>query len=127
MKYFKILLKQRLAVLIIIVGSISAQIYIPADPFDLLFTEQKIMLGGGDPGSLMIRPVIIPKDQLKDVWSLKVRNEVYYNSGAPNLENTSDRWIGKGTSFFAGWIEWFASSLAGSLYAITFSIYLVEF
>jgi len=99
-KYFKILLKQRLAILIIIVGSISAQIYIPADPFDLLFTEQKIMVGGDDPGSLMIRPVIIPNDQLKDVWSLKVRNEVLYNSGAPNLENTSDRWVGKGTSFF---------------------------
>lgn len=100
MNYFKILLKLRLAALFIIVGAISAQIYIPADPFDLLFTEQKIMVGGDDPGSLMIRPVIIPQDQLKDVWSLKVRNEVFYNSGAPNLENTSDRWIGKGTSFF---------------------------
>ena len=100
MKYFKILLKIRLVSLLIIAGPIYAQIYIPADPFDLLFTEQKIMLGGDDPGSLMIRPVIITKDQLKDVWSLKVRNEVLYNSGAPNLENTSDRWIGKGSNFF---------------------------
>jgi len=99
-KYFKILLKSRLAALFIIVGSISAQIYIPADPFDLLFTEQKIMVGGNNPGSLMIRPVIVPDDQLKDRWSLKIRNEVFYNSGAPNLENTSDRWVGKGTSFF---------------------------
>jgi len=99
-KHFKIFLKIQLATLFVIVGSISAQIYIPADPFDLFFTEQKIMVGGDDPGSLMIRPVIKQNDQLTDVWSLKVRNEVYYNSGAPNLENTSDRWIGKGTSFF---------------------------
>lgn len=35
--------------------------------------------------------------------------------------------FGKGTSFLAGWMEWFASSIAGSMYAITFSIYLLRF
>jgi len=35
--------------------------------------------------------------------------------------------FGRGTSFLAGWIEWFASSVAGSLYAVTFSIYTVRF
>jgi len=35
--------------------------------------------------------------------------------------------FGKGTSFIAGWMEWFASSLAGSLYAVTFSEYVVRF
>ncbi|MHC4201689.1 MAG: APC family permease, partial [Planctomycetota bacterium] len=29
--------------------------------------------------------------------------------------------FGRGTSFLAGWMEWFASSIAGSLYAVTFS------
>ena len=100
MDNYNILLKIRLAIILIVVGSISAQIYIPADPFDLLFTEQKIMVGGDDPGSLMIRPVIWPPNKSRGAWSLKVRNEVFYNSGAPNLENISDRWIGKGTSFF---------------------------
>lgn len=35
--------------------------------------------------------------------------------------------FGNGTSFLAGWMEWFASSVAGSMYAITFSIYTVRY
>jgi APA family basic amino acid/polyamine antiporter len=35
--------------------------------------------------------------------------------------------FGKGPSFVAGWMEWFASSVAGSLYAVTFSIYTVRY
>ena len=35
--------------------------------------------------------------------------------------------FGRGTSFIAGWMEWFASSVAGSIYALTFSIYTLRF
>jgi APA family basic amino acid/polyamine antiporter len=35
--------------------------------------------------------------------------------------------FGRGISFTAGWIEWFASSVAGSIYAITFSKYTLEY
>jgi amino acid transporter/nucleotide-binding universal stress UspA family protein len=35
--------------------------------------------------------------------------------------------FGKGTSFIAGWMEWFASSVAGSLYAVVFATYTLEF
>ena len=35
--------------------------------------------------------------------------------------------FGRGTSFVAGWMEWFASSVAGSLYAVTFAIYTVRY
>ncbi len=35
--------------------------------------------------------------------------------------------FGRGTSFLAGWMEWFASTIAGSLYAVTFSIYTVRY
>jgi len=35
--------------------------------------------------------------------------------------------FGRGTSFLAGWMEWFASSVAGSLYAVTFSIYTIMY
>lgn len=35
--------------------------------------------------------------------------------------------FGKGTSFVAGWMEWFASSVAGSLYAVTFALYTVRY
>jgi APA family basic amino acid/polyamine antiporter len=34
--------------------------------------------------------------------------------------------FGRGTSFLAGWMEWFASSVAGSMYALTFAIYTVR-
>ncbi|MFC2048754.1 amino acid permease [Elusimicrobiota bacterium] len=35
--------------------------------------------------------------------------------------------FGRGPSFIAGWMEWFASSIAGSLYAVTFAIYTVRY
>ncbi|MGA1839976.1 MAG: amino acid permease [bacterium] len=35
--------------------------------------------------------------------------------------------FGRGTSFLAGWLEWFASTVAGSLYAVTFAIYIVRY
>ncbi|MBU0529424.1 capsule assembly Wzi family protein [bacterium] len=97
---FKIISKIGLVLIVFIISTVSAQLYIPADPADLLFTEQKIMMGGDDPGSLMVKPVIPHIKQSKDLWSLKVKNEFFYNSGAPNLENTSNIWAGKGISFF---------------------------
>ncbi|MHC5037741.1 MAG: amino acid permease [Planctomycetota bacterium] len=35
--------------------------------------------------------------------------------------------FGRGTSFLAGWMEWFASSIAGSVYTLTFSIYTLRY
>jgi APA family basic amino acid/polyamine antiporter len=35
--------------------------------------------------------------------------------------------FGRGPSFIAGWMEWFASSVAGSLYAVTFGIYVIRY
>ncbi len=35
--------------------------------------------------------------------------------------------FGRKTSFLAGWMEWFASSIAGSMYAYTFSYYSIDF
>jgi len=35
--------------------------------------------------------------------------------------------FGRGPSFIAGWMEWFASSVAGSLYSVTFAIYVVRY
>jgi len=32
--------------------------------------------------------------------------------------------FGRQTSFLAGWMEWFASSIAGSAYAVTFALYI---
>ncbi|AQQ10055.1 putative amino acid permease YhdG [Sedimentisphaera cyanobacteriorum] len=35
--------------------------------------------------------------------------------------------FGRNASFLAGWMEWFASSVAGSMYALTFAIYSIRF
>jgi len=35
--------------------------------------------------------------------------------------------FGRRASFLAGWMEWFASSVAGAMYALTFAIYTVRF
>ncbi len=35
--------------------------------------------------------------------------------------------FGRGTSFVAGWMEWFASSVAGSMYALTLAIYILRY
>jgi APA family basic amino acid/polyamine antiporter len=35
--------------------------------------------------------------------------------------------FGRGTSFLAGWMEWFASSVAGSVYSLTFAIYTLRY
>ena len=35
--------------------------------------------------------------------------------------------FGRGPSFVAGWMEWFASSVAGSLYAVTLAIYTTRY
>jgi len=35
--------------------------------------------------------------------------------------------FGRGPSFLAGWMEWFASCVAGSLYAIVFATYCLDF
>ena len=35
--------------------------------------------------------------------------------------------FGRGPSFLAGWMEWFASSVAGSLYAVVFATYTLSF
>ena len=35
--------------------------------------------------------------------------------------------FGRGTSFVAGWMEWFASAVAGSLYAVVFATYTLDF
>lgn len=35
--------------------------------------------------------------------------------------------FGSHMSFLAGWMEWFASSVAGSMYAVTFSIYTMRY
>lgn len=79
---------------------VLSQIYIPADPYNLLLTEKKMLDKNSDSILLITRPVFRSVD-MHNNWSLKIRSEFFYNSSAPNLENMSDRWIGKGVGFFS--------------------------
>ncbi|MEE9168054.1 MAG: capsule assembly Wzi family protein [Candidatus Neomarinimicrobiota bacterium] len=81
--------------------SASAQRYIPADPFDLMFYEKSYFHNGEDNGSLILRPYFKKYHNRGNNWNVTLRSEFFNNTGAPNLENTSDRWIGKGESFFS--------------------------
>lgn len=79
----------------------NAQRYIPADPFDLMFHEKAYFQSGQDNGSLIIRPYFKKYHNPGNNWTVRFRSEFFKNDGPPNLENTSDRWIGKGRSSFS--------------------------
>jgi basic amino acid/polyamine antiporter, APA family len=54
----------------------------------------------------------------------ELSSAVPYAGGAYNFARLA---FGRATSFTGGWMEWFASSVAGSLYAVTFAIYTVRY
>ena len=78
--------------------------YIEADPFYLITTENK-MFNNNNYKNLDIRPFPY-NDTIKidrpffDYVQYYIKNQYYYNDNAPNLENTSDIWAGKGSTFF---------------------------
>ena len=99
---YKILVSIHVAFLMF--STLSAQIFIQADPFYLLeqekysFTSDKY-----NSKNFLIRPFLNQADNtLYGTWSIGFRTELFFNDNAPNLENTSDKWIGKGMSFFQG-------------------------
>lgn len=85
-------------------STLRAQIFISADPFYLLEYEKKsFTLDKHNSKNFLIRPFLNQTDKtLYGIWSVGFRTELFLNDNAPNLENTSDRWIGKGMSFFQG-------------------------
>lgn len=80
--------------------SLTGQQYIEANPFNLMFQEKAYFSKGEDHGSLVFRPLFKPRHNPGSNWTVILRSELFNNKGAPNLENTSDRWIGKGESLF---------------------------
>ena len=85
-------------------SNIGAQIFTQADPFYLLEYERySFTLDENNSKNFLIRPFLNQTDKtLYGTWSVGFRTELFFNDNAPNLENTSDRWIGKGMSFFQG-------------------------
>ena len=72
------------------------QNFLSSDPFYLLYEEKNNIDLDSSFFQAMFRP------QLKNIdntWHLIMRNELFYNDGAPNLENMSNRFIGNGLVF----------------------------
>ena len=78
---------------------VSGQLILPADPYDLIKHEQMVYIQNNNLLQTVLRPQV---DKTSNQWSLKVRSELFYNSGAPNLENMSNRLIGNGAGLFTG-------------------------
>ena len=85
---------------IVFINLIYTQVYIPADPFNLLDIEEKTIIDRKLLGPLLIRPLFINEMENQNNWFFKFRSESFYNTNAPNLENTSNKWIGRGFSIF---------------------------
>ena len=86
--------------LILLIGNIFGQKFIPADPFNVLEIEQKQFSDSTAVSSLMIRPITNAENPSN--WSILARSEIYYNNNTPNLENMGNRYIGKGVGMFTG-------------------------
>ena len=67
---------------------------------NIIGIEKKTIEDRNLPGSFLIRPIFILDNQKQNNWYLKFRSESYFNTNAPNLENTSNKWIGRGISIF---------------------------
>ena len=86
----------------IVLNSISlSQLYFPANPFNILFLEQDAVYNNVNITSLALRPTFYSDATRTNMFSIRYRSELFYNTNAPNLENMSDRWIGKGAGLFS--------------------------
>ena len=78
---------------------VSGQLILPADPYNLIKYEQENYIQNNNILQTILRPQV---DKTRNQWSLIVRSELFYNNGAPNLENMSNRLVGKGAGLFTG-------------------------
>ena len=73
-------------------------LYLQADPFYLFHYEKEQFDNYYFEDDLNMRPVY-PKNNVKQS-NLFYNSWYYYNDNIPNLENTSDKWIAKGSNFY---------------------------
>ena len=87
-------------IIIFSVNLVSGQLISPVDPFNLIKYEQKnYFQNNRNLFQTLLRPQLI---KASNQWSLILRNELFYNDGSPNLENMSNRLVGKGVGIFTG-------------------------
>ena len=80
-------------------GFLRSQIYFEADPFNLLRYEKTLFQERSVALPFILRPTFNSSSTHEGSrWSITARAEYFENDSAPNLENSSSRWIGKGIS-----------------------------
>ena len=84
---------------LLIISFAKSQTFISADPSTYLINEHKVLIENEIQSSLLLRPLYFSSDTSK--LYILARNELFYNDNHPNLENTGNRWIGKGFGFFS--------------------------
>jgi hypothetical protein len=100
--------------LLILLGGLRGQIAFPADPLDRLAYEIALFRISETPVIPLMTPAFLINNG-PSRFQVVFHSEVAYNSGAANLENMSDRWIGKGWSYFRS----FNISRTGKYYAFS--------
>ena len=77
-------ISQSAKLLILLIGNIFGQQFIPADPFNVLKIEQRQFSDSTSISSLMLRPIISGRNTSN--WRILTRSEFYYNNNAPNQD-----------------------------------------
>ena len=90
-----------------------------------VFLGMGISIGKAGPGGLVLTFALNGLLAMLTAMSFaELSSAIPRAGGAYNFARIG---FGRGTSFLAGWMEWFASSVAGSMYALTFAIYTIHF
>jgi len=87
---------------IIFLKLIFSQIYNESNPNDLLKYEFRNNVEKKVIPSMLFRPSF-NINELKNNWTLSFRVDYFDNNNAPNLENTSVKWVGKGISRYSSY------------------------
>ncbi|MFC1550454.1 capsule assembly Wzi family protein [Candidatus Neomarinimicrobiota bacterium] len=88
----------RILLLTILISNLSSQVYFPADPLLRLTYEINEFQNYDVPKIPLLKPAFNLNDSSQ--FRIIINGEIGYNSGVANLENMSNRWFGKGWSFF---------------------------
>lgn len=90
-----------------------------------VFLGMGISIGKAGPGGLVLTFALNGLLALLTAMSFaELSSAIPRAGGAYNFARIG---FGRGPSFLAGWMEWFASSVAGAMYALTFSLYTLRF
>ena len=104
----------------LIFNPIQSQLFVTANPGDVKYFERKMFNHNINFFSMsFIRPFFYDD---KSTFQIKITNENYFNSGAPNQENMDVRYFGKGLGNFIS----YRATYKNKLFAYVFEPYMLS-